>query len=154
MKRLLFGVFLIAAMLVLVGSASAKSVPKATGEVWFTEPMGSNHVHFAVFDYGDSGDWGYYSGEIDGVYYMLEVVKVMVSTDMAFFAGQITECSLAEWIGVWLFIGVKDAGEPAYMMDQVWGEVGTEAQVLGWVDSMHGGTMYPVEAGNLQVHTD
>ena len=79
------------------------------------------------------------------------VKAVTVLGKDAWFAGPVVDGNVGA--GQWLFAKVHDGGEPAYLVDHVWGSFTDEATALKGVLDMStpGDGLLPITSGNLQV---
>lgn len=93
----------------------------------------------------------YYS-DASGLWYLVAVKAVSVLGSDAWFAGPVVSGNVG--VGNWLFVKVHDGGEPAYLVDQVWGSFTDQASaingVLGHTNPADG--PFVITSGNLQVH--
>lgn len=91
--------------------------------------------------------------DVNGGWYFVDIQYVKVEGDKAYFAGPVTMASQASWVGNWSSAAVRDGGEPAYMVDHVWGiftDIDTAKYNVAYKVMP---SEYPVTSGNLQVHT-
>lgn len=114
----------------------------------FTAPAGSATVVTGTCAKGTA----YYSDDA-GLWYVVDVQAVSVSGADAWFAGPVVSSNFGAE-GNWLFVKNHDGGEPAYLVDQVWGSFASESAALAGV-ALHGTPAdgpFSITSGNLQVH--
>ena len=113
----------------------------------FTAPAGSTSPYTTYCGKGTA----YYS-DAAGYWYFVNVTAVAVNGTDAWFAGPVIAGNVG--VGNWLFVRVHDGGEPAYLVDQVWGSFTTEAAALAGVGAQATPADGPftITSGNLQVH--
>ncbi len=94
----------------------------------------------------------YYS-DASGLWYFVAVKSVSVLGDDAWFAGPVILSNFGAE-GNWLFVKVHDGGEPAYLVDEVWGSFTDQITAINGVLA-HGTPAdgpFSITSGNLQVH--
>lgn len=118
---------------------------------------------------GKAGTWSSFSGsatlvcggkgefhysDANGNWYDVDVQYVNVVDNQAYFAGPVVLASNTGWVGNWVSAAVKDGGEPAYLVDSIWGiftDMATaRSNVVGQVTP---DGEFVITSGNLQVHT-
>jgi len=121
---------------------------------------------------GDTGSWSSTSGgatqivtgcegkgmfhysDVNGDWYYADVKYVNVDGADAYFAGLVTSASNASWIGNWVSVAVHDGGEPAYLVDAVWGSfTDMNTAKLNVANKVKPNGKFDITSGNLQVHT-
>jgi hypothetical protein len=141
MKRALIAAVLVAVLLpTAAASAGAHKFTHATGGISMSGP--NQHLTFAVFDYGATGDrgwveyWNYdYPG---GLHYTAQVTTVMVNAALRTATWTYTiPAGFPGLSGIVVTMYVTDGGSP-----------GAGHDTYG-----HNGTYYPITAGNLVVHS-
>ena len=115
----------------------------------FTAPAGSAT---ATVTYCGKG-MAYYS-DASGYWYLVNVTAVSVDSANAnaWFAGPVVAGNVG--VGNWLFVKVHDGGEPAYLVDQVWGSFTDQVTAVNGVTNhgTPGDGPFSITSGNLQVH--
>lgn len=94
-----------------------------------------------------------YYWDVNGDWYYVDIQYVKVEGEDAYFAGPVTTASQASWVGNWISAAVHDGGEPAYMVDHVWGiftDINTAKYNVAYKVMP---SQFPVTSGNIQVHT-
>jgi len=94
----------------------------------------------------------YYS-DASGLWYFVAVKSVSVSGADAWFAGPVILSNFGAE-GNWLFAKAHDGGEPAYLVDQVWGSFTDQITAINGVlaHSTPADGSFAITSGNLQVH--
>lgn len=104
-----------------------------------------------VSGYDGKGNFSY--SDANGDWYQADVKYVKVNGTDAFFAGLVTSASQPSWVGNWVQVADHDGGEPAYLVDQIWGIFTDENTAkFNVANEVHPGTAFAITSGNLQVH--
>ncbi len=90
--------------------------------------------------------------DVNGSWYTVDVRFAQVVGDQAWFAGPVVAGNVGA--GNWLFVQVKDGGEPGIGFDKVWGSFTSQAAAINGVAAMAtpGDGPFTISSGNLQVH--
>ena len=101
---------------------------------------------------GCTGKSTFNYSDANGTYYTVSVQYVKVLGTEAWFAGPVVSGNTL--IGSWLFVKVKDNGEPGKGVDQIWGDVVSESAAKAGVALMSTPGLGPIiiNSGNLKVH--
>jgi len=92
--------------------------------------------------------------DVNGDWYYADVKYVNVDGTDAYFAGLVTSASQASWVGKWVSVAVHDGGEPAYLVDAVWGTfTDMNTAKLNVANKVKPDGEFAITSGNLQVHT-
>lgn len=159
MNKILAVIIVVLAILAFAIPAFAKgSHPKATGQIWMSNP--NQQIIFNAHDYGpdsslDKGYVEYWNYEYPGgvLQYKTKVICATVKDDEAYFMFQIP----SGWPGLsgkYVVSWVHDGGTPGTAGDE-YGHKATNdsSQAESWCENGVGVTNYPVTGGNLKVHT-
>lgn len=104
---------------------------------------------------GFDGKGMFHYSDVNGNWYYADVKYVNVDGADAYFAGLVTSASSASWVGNWVSVAVHDGGEPAYLVDAVWG-IFTDMNTakLNVANKVKPNGKFDITSGNLQVHTN
>jgi hypothetical protein len=103
---------------------------------------------------GYDGKGMFHYSDVNGDWYYADVKYVNVDGTDAYFAGLVTSASQASWVGNWVSVAVHDGGEPAYLVDAVWGTFTDENTAkLNVANKTRPDGEFLITSGNLQVHT-
>ena len=101
-----------------------------------------------------TGKGKFHYWDVNGDWYYADVQYVRVEGDMAYFAGPVTSASQSGWTSYWVMVAVKDGGEPAYLVDKIWGVFTDMPTAIHYVQtSTAPDGEFSITSGNLQVHT-
>lgn len=140
---------------IVAGSALAggNAAPKATGDVWYSNPWTGvpTHVTFVAQDLGNNTAKGNFSYQDERGSYQARVVAAHVDGNQATFTAEITSSTGAYAPGA---SEPRPAGTlvPMKVVDN--GESGVN-DTITWLnpeDNMHPYSLGPLTAGNIQVH--
>lgn len=131
------------------GSMSGTCTTSSNQLCTWTTPSGS-----AIFDTDCTGKGQFRYDDANGDWYDADVVFVNVDGEYGYFGGPVTAASQPGWVGNWVSVAVFDGGEPAYLVDQIWGVFTTEGiTAYNVANQVLPGPAFPITSGNLQTHT-
>jgi hypothetical protein len=94
-----------------------------------------------------------YSDEY-GEWYRVDVRQLQISGHTAFFAGEVTSASRADWVGLWFSGVVVDVGELSAKRDLVSGAFSSEMHARSTVrDQIAPSELFSIQTGNLVVRS-
>jgi len=95
----------------------------------------------------------FHYSDVNGDWYYANVQYVNVDGTDAYFAGLVTSASNPTWVGNWVQVAVNDGGEPAYLVDSIWG-IFTDANTAKYnvANKVRPNGQFVITSGNLQVH--
>lgn len=101
------------------------------------------------------GKGEFHYSDILGRWYDVDVQYVNVVGNKAYFAGPVIAASNPGWIDNWLSAAVMDGGEPAYMVDSIWGIFAANMATAKYnvVSKITPDEKFDITSGNLQVHS-
>lgn len=107
----------------------------------------------AVTIIGCSGKGSFHYSDVNGGWYNANVYYVNVDETDAYFAGHVISASNPSWVGNWVQVADHDGGEPAYLMDYIWG-IFTDSNTAksNVANKVHPNGDFVITSGNLQVH--
>lgn len=109
----------------------------------------------AALVFGCTGKGSFYYSDVNGDWYYANVQYVNVdgTNADAYFAGQVTSASQPSWIGNWVQVADHDGGEPAYLVDHIWG-IFTDSSTAKYnvANMVKPDGDFVITSGNLQVH--
>ncbi len=112
----------------------------------------SNGAAVKVTTCNGSGYFNY--ADDNGGAYKVDVKKVTVKNNTAYFAGPVTGSSPLSWMSNWLYAEAFDSGLPGGAGDQIWGTFYSQADALthySWLDNPTDGP-FAISLGNILVH--
>ena len=132
-----------------VEGGSPASAPTRSGTFSATGAVSTTYSGKGLAFYNDADN-----------YYVMVVKSVSVAGNQAWFAGQVVDTNVADWMGLWGSFQVEDGVESENKQDKFWGafadsEADARADVTGQLVPSTGSTFsaeYLITSGNLQVH--